>query len=98
MLLYELVPAAKVHRDFDRQRGGPCLSAGLLLCSASIADVSLCFCRDMRVLGGGVFWPVWEDPSAGWLQASDHRPVYLDVEICDSSTTALSMPPVWQES
>jgi hypothetical protein len=40
-------------------------------------------CRDLQVLGGAVFWPVKaQQPEAGWIQASDHRPVYLDVEMC----------------
>ncbi|WIA11987.1 hypothetical protein OEZ85_012068 [Tetradesmus obliquus] len=41
--------------------------------------------RDLPVLGGGVWWPVKQDPLAGLLEASDHRPVYLDVEVCAQS-------------
>jgi hypothetical protein len=58
------------------------------------ADVHLlvyfCCCRDMKVLGGAVFWPPKaQQPEAGWIEASDHRSVYLDVEVCAEGTEQL---------
>lgn len=39
--------------------------------------------RDLKVVGGAVFWPAKaQQPQAGWIEASDHRPVYLDVDVC----------------
>jgi len=32
-------------------------------------------------LGGAVFWPTGSDPGANLLSASDHRPVYMDLEL-----------------
>jgi hypothetical protein len=41
----------------------------------------------MKVLGGAVFWPPSaQQPEAGWIEASDHRSVYLDVEVCAEGT------------
>ena len=35
----------------------------------------------LQIQGGGVFWPVPEDPRAAWIKCSDHRLVWLDVEL-----------------
>lgn len=32
-------------------------------------------------LGGAVFWPIGTEPGASLLSASDHRPVYMDLEL-----------------
>src|SRR5690606_26804037 len=37
----------------------------------------------LRVLGGAVFWPASDDPAFTLVGASDHRLVYLDLEITD---------------
>lgn len=49
-------------------------------------------CRDLKVQGGAVFWPVRAQmPEAGWIHASDHRPVYLDVEVCADAGPAAAI-------
>jgi hypothetical protein len=48
-------------------------------------------CRDLPVLGGGVWWPVKADPLAVLLEASDHRPVFMDVEVCAPSEASVNM-------
>ena len=35
----------------------------------------------LEVTGAGVFWPVEGDSHADWLDASDHRPVWIDVAV-----------------
>eukprot|EP00775_Hariotina_reticulata_P007917 gene7917-8113_t len=41
--------------------------------------------RNLPILGGAVWWPVRADPLSGLLRASDHRPVYVDVNVCGST-------------
>lgn len=36
--------------------------------------------KGLTVRDRGVFWPVDDAKAAGWLSASDHRPVWLDLE------------------
>lgn len=36
-----------------------------------------------RVVDSGVFWPDTSDPGSKWVEASDHRLVWVDVEIVD---------------
>ena len=35
----------------------------------------------LEVVAAGVFWPPEEAPEAAWLDASDHRPVWVDVTL-----------------
>lgn len=35
----------------------------------------------LEVVAAGVFWPPEETPEAAWLDASDHRPVWVDVTL-----------------
>ncbi len=34
----------------------------------------------LRVIDGGVFWPMKSDPASDWIQASDHRLVWVDLK------------------
>ena len=36
-------------------------------------------CRDLEVVASGVFWPRPHEPGHDWLQASDHRLVWIDL-------------------
>lgn len=40
--------------------------------------------RGWTVLGGGVFWPEPGQDGADWVEASDHRLVWLDLALADS--------------
>ena len=35
----------------------------------------------LEVVAAGVFWPPEGTPEAAWLDASDHRPVWIDVTL-----------------
>jgi endonuclease/exonuclease/phosphatase family metal-dependent hydrolase len=35
----------------------------------------------LRVLGSGVFWPTAGEPGFDWLEATDHRMVWMDLEV-----------------
>jgi hypothetical protein len=35
----------------------------------------------LRVLGSGVFWPVVGEKGSEWIGATDHRMVWMDLEI-----------------
>lgn len=39
--------------------------------------------RDLEVSGRGVFWPLVDAPEAAWIDASDHRLVWVDLAIGD---------------
>eukprot|EP00775_Hariotina_reticulata_P012942 gene12942-13070_t len=43
--------------------------------------------RDLEVAGGAVWWPVKADPDSQLLEASDHRPVYLDILVPDEDSS-----------
>jgi hypothetical protein len=46
----------------------------------------------MRISGSGVFWPVPGQPGADWVEASDHRMVWLDLELADTATPSSAEP------
>lgn len=57
------------------------------LCLMCVGVLGLC--RDLKVQGGAVFWPTKaQQPEAEWIGASDHRAVYLDVEVCGGADGA----------
>jgi hypothetical protein len=57
----------------------PCCIHSVFVCAVLLC----CMRRDLKVLGGAVFWPPKaQQPEAAWVKASDHRPVYLDVQVC----------------
>lgn len=62
--------------DGLRRRGTVCV----VLVRAEMPPPPPC-CRDLRVKGGAVWWPVRADPLSQLLEASDHRPVFLDVAV-----------------
>lgn len=37
--------------------------------------------RSLTVVDGGVFWPIKSDPASEWIVASDHRLVWVDLEV-----------------
>lgn len=37
--------------------------------------------RTLTVVDGAVYWPVRSDPTSEWIQASDHRLVWVDLEV-----------------
>ena len=39
-----------------------------------------------RITGSGVFWPTAGQPGAEWVGASDHRMVWMDLDLSDPST------------
>jgi hypothetical protein len=43
--------------------------------------------RTLEVVDGGVFWPVRSDPAAEWIDASDHRLVWVDIEIAEEKNS-----------
>lgn len=41
-----------------------------------------------RITGSGVFWPTAGQPGADWVGASDHRMVWMDLDLSDPSTSS----------
>jgi hypothetical protein len=35
----------------------------------------------IKIVDSGVFWPIKEDKRVEWIKASDHRMVYVDIDI-----------------
>jgi endonuclease/exonuclease/phosphatase family metal-dependent hydrolase len=46
----------------------------------------------LQITGSGVFWPLKGQPGADWVGASDHRMVWLDLELADTATAANAEP------
>jgi len=46
----------------------------------------------LQITGSGVFWPLKGQPGADWVGASDHRLVWLDLELADTATAANAEP------
>jgi hypothetical protein len=36
---------------------------------------------NLKVIGCGVFWPALNQPGRAWIDASDHRLVWVDTEL-----------------
>lgn len=41
-----------------------------------------------RIVDSGVFWPLAGQPGADWVEASDHRMVWMDLDLSEPSTTS----------
>jgi len=48
--------------------------------------------RSMIIRDGGVFWPTRDEPESGWIKASDHRLVWIDLELEDAKTEEATDP------
>lgn len=46
----------------------------------------------LQINGSGVFWPLKGQPGADWVGASDHRMVWLDLELADTATPSSAEP------
>jgi len=46
----------------------------------------------LQITGSGVFWPLKGQLGADWVGASDHRMVWLDLELADTATAAIAEP------
>lgn len=74
--------AAKARRagSLGTHRGNPALdTAQFSEHSGNLRVDYLLPSRHWRVQASGVFWPQAPDPAAGWIEASDHRPVWLEL-------------------
>jgi hypothetical protein len=46
----------------------------------------------LRITSSGVFWPVAGQPGADWVGASDHRMVWLDLDVAAAPASADAEP------
>jgi 3-phytase len=68
-----------------RHQGDPSTDTGDFA-DTEVGNLRCDYClpsRSLQVRAAGVFWPLTSEPEAGWITASDHRLVWIDVQASD---------------